>query len=205
MKKLQSSDYFSKLEKFLGIDEKGKITVKPVYEYNLGNDYKLQVLFEEQDFVSGPNTFTGIGYIVYDDNSIVSCIFNCQIENGNIVEDTFGAIDCNGNDYELTQDGLNFTNISEKLNMKQTQLYTHTLTLTADKSYTLIYQSSSQFAVDSIAALRSMLNVTATNDNVILPVCATDLTATAVLQVTTALCKIGTANVTAVSDKVTTL
>ena len=205
MKKLQSSDYFSKLEKFLGIDEKGKITVKPVYEYNLGKDNKLQVLFEEEDFASGPNTFTGIGYIVDENNSIVSCMFYCEIENEDIVEDSFDAIDCYGNTYKLSNGGLNITNISDELNMKQAQLYTHTLTLTADKSYTLIYQSSSQFFVDSIAALRSMLNVTATNDNVILPVCATDLTATAVLQVTTALCKIGTANVIKVSDKVTTL
>lgn len=86
----------------------------------------------------------------------------------------------------------------------QPKLYTHTITLTADKSYTLIYQSTKDLNVDSIAGLRTIMNVTATSDNVILPVCATDLSGTAVLQVTTALCKIGAANVTAVSDKVTT-
>ena len=79
------------------------------------------------------------------------------------------------------------------------------MTLTADKSYTLIYQSTIDLAVNSIATLRGIMNVTTISDNVILPVCASDLNNTAVLQVTTSLCKIGTANVTAISDKVTTL
>lgn len=73
----------------------------------------------------------------------------------------------------------------------QPKLFTHTLTLTADKSYTLIYSSTNNLNVASVADLRTIMNVTPTNGNVILPVCATDL------------CKIGTANVTAVSDKVT--
>ena len=85
----------------------------------------------------------------------------------------------------------------------QPKLYTHTLTLTADKSYTLIYQSTNNLKVESVADLRIIMNVTTTNNNVILPLCATDLSGTAVLQVTTALCKVGTANVTAISDKVT--
>ena len=196
------------------VDENGNLEVdgaiklsgglKPIHEYRLGKDNKLQVLFEEEDLPSAPNSFAGIGYIVDENNSIVLCMYYCEIENGGILEDSFDAIDCLGNTYKLSN-GLKFTNISDELSKKQAQLYTHTLTLTADKSYTLIYQSSSQFTVDSIVALRTMLNVTATSDNVILPVCATDLSGTAVLQVTTALCKIGTANVTAVSDNVTAL
>lgn len=87
----------------------------------------------------------------------------------------------------------------------QNKLFTHTLTLTADKSYTLVYQSTNNLLVNSIADLRTIMNVNTTNDNVILPVCATDLSGTAVLQVTTALCKIGTTNVTAISDKVLAL
>lgn len=85
----------------------------------------------------------------------------------------------------------------------QKTLFSHTLTLTADsKSYTLIYQSTNDLNVGSIAELRTIMNVAATSDNVILPVCTTDLGGTAVLQVTTALCKIGSANVTAVTDVV---
>ena len=49
------------------------------------------------------------------------------------------------------------------------------------------------------------MHISSARDSAILPVCATDLTATAVLKVTTALCKIGTANVTYVGDKVTAL
>lgn len=84
----------------------------------------------------------------------------------------------------------------------QTKLYTHTLTLTADKSYTLVYQSTNQLKAASPADLRTIMNVASATDNVILPVCLTDLTGTAVLQVTTSVCKIGTADVTAVSDSV---
>ena len=220
MKRMIDSELIEPLRTDIKFDRMGNVTVgknlevggktklngglKPIHEYNLGNDNKLQVLFEEEDLASGPNTFTGIGYIVDEVNSIVPCMFYCEIENGGILEDSFDAIDCFGNTYKLSN-GVQFTNISDELSKKQAQLYTHTLTLTADKSYTLIYQSSSQFTVDSIVALRTMLNVTATSDNVILPVCATDLSGTAVLQVTTALCKIGTANVTAVSDNVTAL
>ena len=90
-------------------------------------------------------------------------------------------------------------------NDTQSKVFTHTLTLTADKPYTLIYQSTNNLKVESVANLRKIMKVTATSDNVILPVCASDLSGTAVLQVTTALCKIGTANVTAVTDKVSDL
>lgn len=84
----------------------------------------------------------------------------------------------------------------------QTKLYPHTLTLTADKSYTLVYQSTDKTEVISVEKLRTIMNVASATDNVILPVCATDLSGTAVLQVTTSVCKIGTADVTAVSDSV---
>ena len=84
----------------------------------------------------------------------------------------------------------------------QTKLYPHTLTLTADKSYTLVYQSTDKTEVTSVEKLRTIMNVASATDNVILPVCATDLSGTAVLQVTTSVCKIGTADVTAVSDSV---
>ena len=87
----------------------------------------------------------------------------------------------------------------------QSKLFTHTLTLTADKSYTLICQSTIDSHINSVSGLRSIMNISSASDSAILPVCATDLSGTAVLQVTTALCKIGAANVTAVTDKVTTL
>ena len=92
--------------------------------------------------------------------------------------------------------------IQEILKKMQPKLYPHTLTLTADKSYTLVYQSTDKTEVISVEKLRTIMNVALATDNVILPVCATDLSGTAVLQVTTSVCKIGTADVTAVSDSV---
>lgn len=92
--------------------------------------------------------------------------------------------------------------VQEALKKVQPKLYPHTLTLTADKSYTLVYQSTDKTEVISVEKLRTIMNVASATDNVILPVCATDLSGTAVLQVTTSVCKIGTADVTAVSDSV---
>lgn len=88
----------------------------------------------------------------------------------------------------------------------QRKIYLHSLTLTANaKTYNITLQSTDNLKVDSIADLRTILNIKATTDSLITPVCASDLTSTACLQITTALCKIGADNVTAVSDKVTIL
>ena len=84
--------------------------------------------------------------------------------------------------------------------------YTHFLTLTAGSTnYVLMYDCATNLVVDSLEDLRTIMKVSSTSDNVILPVVnPTDLS-TAGLQVTTSLCKIGNANVTAVTDKVTAL
>ena len=107
------------------------------------------------------------------------------------------------NDYGKFSDSLYYPMSSEK---GQRKIYLHSLTLTANaKTYNITLQSTDNIKVDSIADLRTILNINATTDSLITPVCASDLTSTACLQVTTALCKIGADNVTAVSDKVTTL
>ena len=96
--------------------------------------------------------------------------------------------------------------LDDYLSSKQDKLTLHNLTLTANaKNYNITLQSTNNLPVDSIADLRTILNIKATTDSLITPVCASDLTSTACLQVTTSLCKIGADNVTAVSDKVTTL
>lgn len=93
-----------------------------------------------------------------------------------------------------------------ELDNRQEKLFNHNLTLTANsKTYNITLQSANNLKVDSIADLRTILNINATTDSLITPVCASDLTSTACLQITTALCKIGANNVTAVSDKVTAL
>lgn len=107
------------------------------------------------------------------------------------------------NDYDKFTDDLYYPMSSEE---GQRKIYLHSLTLTANaKTYNITLQSTNNLKVDSIADLRTILNINATTDSLITPVCASDLTSTACLQITTALCKIGADNVTAVSDKVTTL
>ena len=88
----------------------------------------------------------------------------------------------------------------------QEKLYIHTLTLTAGtNNYVLIYDCTNNNSADSIQALRELMNISLPSDSVILPVVnPTDLS-TAGLQISTSLCKIGTENVTAVSDKITNL
>lgn len=177
----------------------------PIHIYDLPDGYKLFVLFEELDEAN--NGFIGIGFIQTDDNSKDICFFSYSLTNGAISD--LSTINGSGNVVTLSDLNLDINDSvlrnSYAQQYYQGKLFTHTLTLTADKSYTLIYQSTKDLNVDTIAELRTIMNVTTTSDNVILPVCASDLSGTAVLQVTTSLCKIGTANVTAVTDKVTPL
>lgn len=221
MKKSQSSDYMTRLEKTLAIGEDGNITAgknleidgttklnsgfEPIHIYNLPDGYKLFVLFEELDEEN--NGFIGIGFIQTDDNTKDICFFSYSLTNGAISD--LSTINGSGNVVTLSNSNLDINDfVLRNLYAQQYyqgKLFTHTLTLTADKSYTLVYQSTQNLDVNSIARLRTIMNITATTGNVILPVCATDLSGTAVLQVTTSLCKVGAANVTAVSDKVTTL
>lgn len=71
--------------------------------------------------------------------------------------------------------------------------------------YKLIITSSNALNIDSIADLRTVLNIKSDADVIITPVAKKDLSGTAVLKITNSLCQIGTDNVVAVSDKVTTL
>ena len=226
MKKSQSSDYFNKLEKTLAIDDEGNATfaksvladgtiggnsgLKVLHEYNFndgGDICKLGVFFET--YLSLIDCYNFIGYLTNSDGEKQLCCGQYFIENGQL-KDIYAWYFYDTQQIPTIQSWSSFDNTStyespateEKT---QRKIYVHTLTLTADKSYTLTYYSSVDSNVDSLAYLRAIMHISSTNDNVILPVCASDLSGTAVLQVTTALCKIGTANVTAISDKVTTL
>ena len=173
--------------------------LKPIHEYNLISGEKLVILDEK--FSIGDDGFVGFGYINDNMDTIYPALFNYSLENDKVTS-LYGV--ANGMMLELIGDQLVMSDLATT-DETQPKLYNHTLTLTADKSYTLIYSSTNKLKVQSVSDLRKIMFVMATSDNVILPVCATDLSGTAVLQVTTALCKIGTANVTAVSDNVTTL
>lgn len=202
------------------VDENGNLEVdgatklsgglKPIHEYTFTDDgaiCKLGIFFEA--YLSLVNAYNFVGYILDSDDVINLCFGQYSIVNGQL-----------NNIYALyfydTQEKPNIQSWSSSENSShyyypalenntQEKIYVHTLTLIADKSYTLTYYSTNNSSVNSLASLRQIMHISSARDSAILPVCATDLTATAVLQVTTTLCKIGTANVTTVSDNVTTL
>lgn len=163
-------------------------------------------ILNEKHFCNGVYSLDGEGNL----NHIGCSITDIKVGDANITKCTYfnGEIRmlrvADYHDVENWNDNLNVFGIlvQEALKKVQPKLYPHTLTLTADKSYTLVYQSTDKTEVISVEKLRTIMNVASATDNVILPVCATDLSGTAVLQVTTSVCKIGTADVTAVSDSV---
>ena len=184
--------------------------LKPIHEYTFNDDgaiCKLGVFLEA--YLSIINAYNFIGYIVDSDDDINLCFGQYSIVNGQL-----------NNIYALyfydTQEKPNIQSWSSSENSShyyypalenntQEKIYVHTLTLTADKPYILTYYSTNNLSVNSVASLRQIMHKSLASGSAILPVCATDLSGTAVLQVTTALCKIGTANVTTVSDNVTAL
>ena len=182
--------------------------LKAIHEYtftNDGDECKLGIYFET--YLSVLDAYNFIGYLTNSDGEKQLCLGQYFIDNGQL-RNIYAWYFYDTQEMPVIQSWSSFDNTSSydspALNSKtQDKIYIHTLTLTADKSYTLVYESTNNLNVESIADLKTTMNVMTTSDNVILPVCATDLSGTAVLQVTTALCKIGTANVTAVSDKVT--
>lgn len=226
MKKSQSSEYFNKLEKTLAIDDEGNATfakdvqadgtiggnsgLKFLHEYhNQSPDFTLKVYLEIPNDNAGGWSFFGeleydgfsyLSYGIYDlydgQISFFNALYYADVAKPYAVyyrSETGMIIECG----ELLA-SIDFNSTVQK------KLYNHTLTLIADsKSYTLIYQSTVDLNVNSIADLRRIINIKSSTDNIILPVCLTDLSGTAALQITTSLCKIGAANVTAVSDIVT--
>lgn len=226
MKKSQSSDYMTRLENTLAIDDVGNATfaksvladgtiggnsgLKVIHEYSFtdnGEICKLGVFFET--YLSLINAYNFIGYLTNSDGEKQLCLGQYFIDNGQL-RDIYAWYFYDTQQIPTIQSWSSFDNTSiydSPATEKNTQekIYVHNLTLTADKSYTLTYYSTADLNVNSIDALKALMNIISASDSAILPICATDLSATAVLQVTTALCKIGTANVTAVSDKVSTL
>ena len=226
MKKSQSSDYINGLEKTLGIDKEGNITagknlkidgatklsggLEVIHEYNFndgGEICNLGVFFEA--YLSLVNAYNFIGYLTNSDGEKQLCFGQYSIENGQLKNIySWYFYDMQGKpaiQSWSSSENTSYSDYPALENNTQEKIYVHTLTLTADKSYILTYYSTNNSSVNSVASLRQIMHISLASDSAILSVCATDLSATAILQVTTALCKIGTANVTAVSDKVTTL
>ena len=173
-----------------------------------GSDYVLNTFLETNDNDS-------IGFI--GELSLIGyapdlCLGKYTLSNGKI--NSLSVIYCTDNSanpkFEFYsregEDDFLYYNSVEYAEKKTTQplLYTHSLTLTTGTTnYVLMYDCTDGNAANNIQGLKTIMKVTSTNDNVIIPVVnPTDLS-TAGLQVTTSLCKIGNANVTAVTDKVT--
>ena len=225
MKKSQSSDYINGLDKTLGIDKEGNLTVRKnlqvdgnVFTLN-GKHWGIMPVYTTID-----NNTSERGFIIYSDRPGpyspapgVNMYYIKGIYADNYGDVSILSVSTNKTDwYSVENDILYIKNQEaynnfqkETINLgieKQNKLFVHILTLTAGStSYTLLYQATNDLKVNSIAGLRTITNVKNTADNVILPVCLNDLTGTAALQITTSLCKIGSIDVTAVSDKVTAL
>lgn len=179
-----------------------------------GLDYIHQYSFSDNEGVVwhlrdyGSFSSTGnslIDLYDYDGNYYVYGIGHYDISNQIIA-----SIDILGFDtYAQCYESINYD--GQKITVKtvaydedvQNKLFTHTLTLTAGTTdYVLMYNCSNNIIVDSIQSLKTLMKIISTGDSIILPVVnPTDLS-TAGLQITTSLCKIGTANVTTVSDVV---
>ena len=99
--------------------------------------------------------------------------------------------------YIVTQ--LDLPDLSEL----QSQLYRHKITL--NNLYVLMYNSTSNLKVNSVADLRTIMKISSASNEEILPVCASDATAMVTLVVTNSSCQVDGVDVTTVSDTVTTL
>lgn len=173
-----------------------------------GSDYVLNTFLETNynDSIGFIGELSSIGY------AQELCLGKYTLSNGKI--NSLSVIYCSDNSAnphfefysrESENDFLFYNNVEYATKATtQTALYTHTLTLTAGTTnYVLMYDCTSNIPANSIQGLRSIMKVTSASDNVILSVVnPTDLS-TAGLQVTTSLCKIGSENVTAVTDKIT--
>ena len=197
----------------------GEWGITPVIIYNDVDDYtdggfilsSQKPYFDTLDDNKVLN-FTGLWLNVTDNSDYTSIATTSNTiiigENSNTkIENGVLYLDNTNDEYSnFYDDFVDLDAIIYRSKTAQKQIVLHNLTLTANsKTYNITLQSTNNIKVDSIADLRTILNIKATTDSLITPVCASDLTSTACLQITTALCKIGADNVTAVSDKVTTL
>lgn len=169
--------------------------IEPIHRYELDSKNFLNVLFEK---TIGYSLYAGFGYFDLN-NNLSPCIFRYVLSSGKI----FRLWGIDEKDI-YTYDGQKLTRgvIAQEKNV-QSKLYRHTLTLTAsDKSYILVYDSTSNLNADSVADLRTIMKISSTHESEALPLCPSDMTSPASLKVTASICQIGTNNVTAAADKV---
>lgn len=185
---------------------------KPIHTYEFSdqdNDYILEVWFE---YVYQGNEYGFIGKFFEGGKEGIPYIIS-----GDYLMTTPGVIDyltgyvvfayANKSLGYVHYDGPEAPNLQKGRfaldNEAQPKLFRHTLTLTAsDKTYILVYDSTSNLNADSVADLRTIMKISSSHESEVLPLCSSDMTSTACLKVTASVCQIGTNNVTAVADVV---
>ena len=198
--------------------------LKPIHTYSTpvidGQSYDIDVYIQKYNDQSDTYGFMGILRYrnpVYDNSSylvIGSYGFSYDPSKEGMISDLYA---CGYEDFRVNDSGggklLEFK-YSETLNYLgnaayltkatgQSKLYRHKLRL--NNLYVLMYDSTSNLNVGSVADLRTIMKISSNSDKQILPVCTEDGTAMAPLAVTAHYCKVNGSDVTTVSDTVTTL
>ena len=197
--------------------------LKPIHTYSTpvidGQSYDIDVYIQKYNDQSDTYGFMGILRYrnpVYDNSSylvIGSYGFSYDPSKEGMISDLYA---CGFEDFRVNDSGggklvqfkysetLNYLGSTTYLTKEnQPKLYRHRLRL--NNLYVLMYNSTSNLNVGSVDDLRTIMKISSNSDSQILPVCTEDGTAMAPLAVTIHYCKVDGADVTTVSDVVTTL
>ena len=173
--------------------------IKPIHTYKLDGITTLYVIFKDVDHDSSvPNDFMGYGWIERFGNGR-PCIFYYALKDGKV--SVFKGLSSD-TIYEYSNNKMQTFEIAKESKC-QAKLYRHKITLNG--IYVLMYNSTSNLNVGSIADLRTVMKIKSESNEEILPVCASDATSMVTLVVTNSLCQVDGTDVTTVSDTVTTL
>lgn len=164
--------------------------IKPIRSFKINNK-TVDIYVESSDgyisrFFGKFDDKIGIGYCQQHDNGTIVTFYMLSEDNNGL--------------QEYNMDTNSWRNINLTINSKQSKLYRHKLTLNG--IYVLMYNSTSNLKVSSVANLRTIMKISSEGDQEILPVCASDATSMVTLVVTDSLCQVDGADVTSVSDTV---
>ena len=197
--------------------------LKPIHTYSTpvidGQSYDIDVYIQKYNDQSDTYGFMGILRYrnpVYDNSSylvIGSYGFSYDPSKEGMISDLYA---CGFEDFRVNDSGggklvqfkysetLNYLGSTTYLTKEnQPKLYRHRLRL--NNLYVLMYNSTSNLNVGSVDDLRTIMKISSNSDSEVLPVCTEDGTAMAPLTITIHYCKVDGADVTTVSDVVTTL
>lgn len=169
--------------------------LEPIHTYKIDGVTTLYVYFEHMQY----GNFIGYGWII-NIGTPRPCIFHYALEDGKVIRFS-GLSDDIIYEYNSNSNLTKTFTIAEK-EACQPKLYRHKITLNG--IYVLMYNSTSNLKVNSVANLRTIMKISSTSEE-ILPVCVSDATAMVTLVVTNSLCQVDGVDVTTVSDVVTAL